>query len=180
VALHNLGLAVFLFDYRGYGRSHGRPTEDGLYQDGLAAYRYLTESLGVQPRQLVLFGRSLGAAVAGEVASKRAVAGVILESAFPSVKALAREYLWGFPAHWLLAARFNLAERLEKVRSPVLIIHGDRDDVVPFVMGQEVYQAARSPKAFYRVEGADHNNLYVVGGKAYFQRLKQFMEQVTS
>ena len=177
--LHKLGLSVFLFDYRGYGRSQGRPTEEGLYQDGIAAYRYLTEVQHIQPRQLVLFGRSLGAAVAGEVASQRAAAGLILESAFPSVEILGKEYLWGFPVHWLLAARFDLAARLQKVRMPVLVIHGDRDEIVPFTMGEQVFQAARSPKAFYRVDGADHNNLYVVGGKRYFRRLKQFIEEVT-
>ncbi|MEP6601128.1 MAG: alpha/beta fold hydrolase, partial [Nitrospirota bacterium] len=80
VELHNLGLAVFLFDYRGYGRSRGRPSEDGLYQDGLAAYAHLSETRGIDPRQIVLFGRSLGAAVAGDVASRRSAAGLILES----------------------------------------------------------------------------------------------------
>jgi uncharacterized protein len=125
-----------------------------------------------------VFGRSLGAAVAGEVASRGAAAGLILESAFPSVEALAKQYMWGLPAHWLLAARFDLAARLEKVRMPVLVIHGDRDDVVPFTMGEQVFQSARSPKSFYRVEGADHNRLYVIGGKTYFNRLKRFVDEV--
>jgi fermentation-respiration switch protein FrsA (DUF1100 family) len=178
IELHDLGLSVFLFDYRGYGRSAGRPTEAGLYQDGLAAYHYLVDVRKVSPKQLVVFGRSLGAAVAGEVASREAAAGLILESAFPSVQALAKEYIWGLPAHWLLAARFDLAARLQKVRMPVLVIHGDRDEIVPFRMGQQVFQAARLPKTFYRVEGADHNSLYVIGGKPYFARLKEFVNEV--
>jgi fermentation-respiration switch protein FrsA (DUF1100 family) len=176
--LHDLGLSVFLFDYRGYGRSAGRPTEAGLYQDGMAAYHYLVSVRKVPPRQLVVFGRSLGAAVAGDVASREAAAGLILESAFPSVQALAKQYLWGLPAHWLLAARFDLAARLQNVRMPVLVIHGDRDDIVPFAMGEQVFQSAPSPKSFYRVNGADHNQLYVIGGKSYFHRLKQFVDSV--
>lgn len=176
--LHNIGLAVFLFDYRGYGRSRGRPSEDGLYQDALAAYRHLTETRGIEPRQIVIFGRSLGAAIAGELASRSSAAGLILESAFPSIRALAKNYTWGFPAHWLLAARFNLAERLPKVHMPVLVIHGDRDAIVPIEYGEQVYEAARPPKAFYRVEGADHNNLYVIGGKPYFRRLREFVHEV--
>jgi len=176
--LHDIGISVFLFDYRGYGRSRGRPSENGLYEDALAAYAYLLESRGTDPRRIVLFGRSLGAAVAGEVASKRSAAGLILESSFPSVAALAKDYMWGLPAHWFLAARFNLAERLKKVRIPVLVIHGDRDQIVPIEFGEQVFEAARSPKVFYRVEGADHNDLYEVGGKPYFRRLQQFAEEV--
>jgi len=179
VELHSLGLAVFLFDYRGYGRSRGRPSEDGLYQDALAAYAHLSETRRIDPRQIVLFGRSLGAAVAGDVASRRSAAGLILESAFPSIPALAKNYMWGLPAYWLLAARYNLSDRLDKVRIPVLVIHGDRDHIVPIELGEQVFEAAHSPKAFYRVEGADHNTLYVTGGKPYFRRLKQFVEEVT-
>ena len=179
VELHNLGLAVFLFDYRGYGRSRGRPSEDGLYQDALAAYAHVSETRRIDPRQIVLFGRSLGAAVAGDVASRRPAAGLILESAFPSIPALAKSYMWGLPAYWLLAARYNLSDRLDKIRIPVLVIHGDRDHIVPIELGEQVFEAAHSPKAFYRVEGADHNTLYVTGGKPYFRRLKQFVEDVT-
>jgi fermentation-respiration switch protein FrsA (DUF1100 family) len=176
--LHHIGLAVFLFDYRGYGRSRGRPSEDGLYQDALAAYAHLTETRGIEPRQVVLFGRSLGAAVAGDLASRRSAAGLILESAFPSIPDLAKKYTWGFPAHWLLAARFSLVERLPKVHMPVLVIHGDRDQIVPIEFGEQVFDAARSPKVFYRVEGADHNDLYMIGGQPYFRRLKQFANEV--
>jgi hypothetical protein len=176
--LHHSGLAVFLFDYRGYGRSGGRPSEEGLYQDALAAYGHLTETRGVEPRRIVIFGRSLGSAVAGDLASRRPAAGLILESAFPSIRHLAKAYLWGLPAHWFLTAQFNLAERLPKIHMPVLVIHGDRDQTVPLSFGEQVFEAARPPKAFYRVEGADHNNLYVVGGERYFRRLKQFADDV--
>lgn len=178
VELHRLGLSVFLFDYRGYGRSAGRPSEDGLYQDAVAAYAYLIEGRRFPPERIVLFGRSLGAAVAGEVASRLPAAGLILESAFPSVEALARAHNMGLPAHWLLEARYNLADRVRDVRMPVLVVHGDRDDIVPLAMGKQVFEAANAPKALYVVPGANHNDTYLVGGKAYFQRLRRFIEEL--
>lgn len=174
--LYRLGLSVFLFDYRGYGRSAGKPSEDGLYQDALAAHAYLTNRRGVRPERLILFGRSLGAAVAGTVAGQRPAAGLILESPFPSVAAMARAHYAGLPMHWLLSGRFPLNERLQRVSMPVLVIHGDRDDIVPIALGREVFDAAREPKSFFVIEGADHNTTYQVGGRAYFQRLKQFIQ----
>jgi len=103
-ALHRMGLSVLLFDYRGYGRSEGMPSEPGLYQDALAAYEVLITTKQVPPERVVLFGRSLGAAVAGTLASQRPAAGLILESAFPSVAALARFHYWGLPMDWLVSA----------------------------------------------------------------------------
>ena len=179
VELHNIGLAVFLFDYRGYGRSRGRPSEKGLYEDALAAYAHLVDDRGIDPGQIVLFGRSLGAAVAGDLASRRKAAGLILESAFPSIAAVAKDSVWGLPGHWLLAARFNLSERMPRIGMPVLIIHGDRDQIITMKFGEQVFAAALPPKEFYRVDGADHNNLYSIGGIAYFRRLRQFVQQVT-
>ncbi|HYL80527.1 MAG TPA: alpha/beta hydrolase [Candidatus Acidoferrum sp.] len=178
--LHRIGLSVFLFDYRGYGRSSGRPSEAGLYRDATAAYAHVAETRRIPPGRIVLFGRSLGAAIAGDLGSRRPAAGLILESAFPSVEALARAYYFGFPGHWFVAARFPLADRLKEIRMPVLVVHGDRDEVVPFELGRQVFEAAHEPKSFYAVPGADHNNLYAVGGAAYFRRLKQFVLGVLS
>jgi len=178
VELYRLGLSVFIFDYRGYGRSSGTPSEEGLYADALAAYLYVTERRRVAPQRLVLFGRSLGAAVAGDVASRRPAAGLILESPFPSVEAVARHYYGGLPLHWLLGARFNLTDRLKRVSLPLLVVHGDRDSVIPIELGKQVFAAANEPKSFYSVSGADHNDLYQVGGNAYFQRLRQFVQDV--
>jgi fermentation-respiration switch protein FrsA (DUF1100 family) len=177
-SLYRIGLSVFLFDYRGYGRSAGSPSEPGLYQDALAAYDYLTRTKQVPSERIVLFGRSLGAAVAGLVASQRQAAGLILESAFPSVEALARFHYGGLPAHWLVSAEFNLADRLREIHRPVLVIHGDRDRTVPLQMGQMVFDAARPPKDWYVVHGADHNDLIYIGRAPYFERVRQFVKEV--
>ncbi|MGH7232776.1 MAG: alpha/beta hydrolase [Nitrospiraceae bacterium] len=175
--LYRAGLSVFLFDYRGYGRSEGMPSEEGLYQDAFAAYGYLARTRGIRSDHLVLFGRSLGAAVAGTVASQRPAAGLILESPFPSVESVAKA-TFGVPAHWLLQSRFRLIDRLRDIRVAILVIHGDRDDIIPIGLGRQVFDAAPSPKSFYVVQGADHNNTHIVGGKPYLLRFRSFVEEV--
>ena len=174
-ALYQIGLSVFLFDYRGYGRSQGSPSEPGLYQDAVGAHECLVRTKRVPPERIVIFGRSLGGAVAGTLASQRPPAGLILESTFPSVDALARFHYWGLPADWFVNAQFNLADRLGEVHRPVLVIHGDRDRTVPLQMGQQVFDAAHPPKDLYIVHGADHNDLVAVGGAPYFKRLGRFV-----
>ncbi len=173
-----VGLSVFLFDYRGYGRSQGRPSEEGLYRDALAAYRFLVTAKGVAPKRLVLFGRSLGAAVAGEVAARQPAAGLILESAFPSIEAVAKAHYGGLPVHWLLGADYRVLDRLPYLTLPKLIVHGDRDEIVPLALGRQVFEAAREPKQFYLVTGADHNDVPFVGGRPYFLALKAFIASV--
>ncbi|MCX5722785.1 MAG: alpha/beta hydrolase [Nitrospirae bacterium] len=176
--LSQLGLSVFLFDYRGYGRSQGKPSEEGLYQDALGAYDYLTRTRMIRPERLVLFGRSLGAAVAGELASQKPAAGLILESAFPSIEAVAKFHYGGLPVHRLLGADFSLIDRLPQLSLPKLIIHGDKDDIIPLELGRQIFEAAKPPKSFYLIEGADHNNTYQIGGAAYFQRWIEFVHTV--
>lgn len=177
--LFRLGLSVFLFDYRGYGRSHGQPSEAGLYKDALAAHAYLSTVRKIVPKRLIVFGRSLGATVAGHLVSQRPAAGLILESSFPSVEHMARTHYFGLPAHWLIQARFDLASHLKKVNVPLLVIHGDRDRIVPIELGKEVYEKARAPKDFYLVSGAGHNDVTMVGGRQYFKRIKDFVALVT-
>ena len=176
--LYRQGLSVFLFDYRGYGRSQGlRPSEDGLYRDALGAYDFLTRTMMIRPEQIVLFGRSLGAAVAADLAARKAAAALILESAFPSVEAVARFHYGGLPVHWLLGAEFRLIDLLPRLSLPKLIIHGDKDDIIPIKFGLQVYEAAKPPKEWYVIQGADHNNTYQVGGGAYFRRLAEFIRK---
>ena len=116
--------------------------------------------------------------MAAELAVRRPVSGLILESPFPSVPAVVNVYYGRAPLHWLLSARYDLVARLKQIHVPLLVIHGDHDRIIPFGLGQRVYEAGNEPKAFYRVEGADHNDVYLVGGDAYFQRVIGFVRQV--
>jgi fermentation-respiration switch protein FrsA (DUF1100 family) len=175
--LCRLGLSVFLFDYRGYGRSQGRPSEDGLYQDAIGAYDYLTRVRQIRPERIVIFGRSLGAAVAADLASMKPAAGLILESPFPSIAAVARHHYGGMPVHWLLGAEFKLIDRLPQLSLPKLVIHGDQDDIIPIEFGRQVFEAAKPPKQWYAIAGADHNNTYQVGGRVYFRQFADFIRR---
>ncbi|HMU53984.1 MAG TPA: alpha/beta hydrolase [Nitrospira sp.] len=178
--LDNLGrlfksaFSVFVFDYRGYGRSQGRPSEEGLYLDAIGAYDYLTRTRMIRPERLILFGRSLGAAVAGDLASQKPAAGLVLESSFPSIEAVAKVHYGGLPLHWLLGAEFRLIDRLPNLSLPKLIIHGDQDDIIPLALGRRVFDGSLPPKSFYVIASAGHNDTYVVGGSVYFGRFAEF------
>lgn len=178
-ALHRHGISVFIFDYRGYGRSAGVPSEAGFYRDAAAAYDALTERYQVAPQQLVLFGESLGSAVAADLATQRQAAGLILEAPFSSVTEMFKAARVPRVLRPLIRARYELVKRMPRVRMPVLVIHGDRDDIVPTALGRQVFEAAASPKELYLVPRAGHNDLVAVGGEAYCQRLSDFVVQVT-
>jgi fermentation-respiration switch protein FrsA (DUF1100 family) len=168
-------LRVFIFDYRGYGRSRGRPSEKGIYQDGLAAYDFLNINKKIAPKLIVPFGRSLGASVAVEIALQREVPSLITESAFTSTKEMARTIPLFMPFSFIAPRRFDNLEKITRVRVPKLIIHGEQDEIVPFYMGQRLYEAAGSKKYFLPIKGAGHNDTYVVGGGAYFETLAGFI-----
>ena len=175
--LYRAGLSVFIFDYRGYGLSEGSPSEEGFYRDARAAYRHLVESRQVPTQRLILFGRSIGAAVAGNLAVSSSAAGLILEGAFPSVEAVAKHYYYGLPLHWLISSRFPLIDQMAQVRMPVLAIHGEQDDIIPIELGRKVYDAAPEPKSWYPVPGAGHNDCPFIGGKEYLARVNSFIVQ---
>ena len=170
------GFGVFLFDYRGYGRSTGRPSEQGIYQDGRAAYAYLVNGRKIPADRIVLFGRSLGAAVAVEVALNHPVRCVILESAFTSTRAMARHMGPFALLSPVLPAHFNNLEKIPRLEGPKLLVHGTADEIVPFSMGRALFEAAREPKTFLPLKGAGHNDTYVVGGERYFQALVEFAQ----
>ncbi len=182
VLLHEeVGASVFLFDYRGYGLSEGSPSEDGLYLDAEAAFEYMkSRSLGEYGNQpdTVFYGRSLGAAVAVELAIRYPSRAVILESPFPSIKAMVKNAYPFLPSGLLVSmfeARFESDSKIDRVRSPLMVIHGDSDTVVPASLGKELYERAVHPKRFYLISGADHNDTYLVGGKSYFQEFRDFI-----
>ena len=178
--LHRAGLSSFIFDYRGYGQSGGRPSEAGLTRDAKAAYEWLTIERRVPPSRLVLFGQSLGAAVAGALAVERPATGLILETPFSSIKDMVRVYYGPLPLERLLEARYDLVGRLPRLRMPLLVIHGDEDEIVPLALGRKVYEAAPQPKEFYQLAGGGHNDLFVVGAAVYGRRIAEFARRVTS
>jgi fermentation-respiration switch protein FrsA (DUF1100 family) len=175
--LHDdLGVNVFLFDYRGYGRSGGTPSEEGTYRDGEAALAYVLSRPDVDPQRIVYFGRSLGAGVAVELAIRRPPRALILESPVPSVAELARHHYPFLPVAGLVRTKYDSLSKIGNVRVPLLVLHGDRDEIVPFDGGRRLFEAANEPKRFYTIEGAGHNDTYLVGGKEYFRALREFVE----
>ena len=174
-----LGVNIMIIDYRGYGRSKGKPSEVGLYQDAEAAIEHLGSQRGVDPeRELVLFGRSLGAGVAVEMAVRHRVRAVILESGFTSVRDMAQRAFPFLPMGLLIhavEARYDTISKIGNVNAPVMVLHGDRDEIVPFELGEELFEAASDPKTFYRIQGAGHNDTYHVGGEPYFEALRGFV-----
>jgi fermentation-respiration switch protein FrsA (DUF1100 family) len=154
-ALTARGLGVLAYDYRGYGRSEGSPGETGVYLDGAAAFDDLV-ARGTDPGTIVCFGESLGGAVSIEVATRRACRAVIAISTFTRLADDARRH-YG-PLGSLAGNRFDSLARLPRVAAPVLIAHGDQDEIVPFELGERLFGAAAEPKRFIRIAGADHND----------------------
>ena len=177
--LHDeLGVSVFLFDYRGYGRSQGTPSEEGIYRDAEAALAYLDSREDIDPERIVFFGRSLGAGVAVELATRYCPYGLILESPFPSIRYMARRAYPFLPVWPFLRTRYDSLAKIGKVQAPVLVLHGDRDDIVPLEGATRLFQKANEPKEFYTIRGAGHNDTYVVGSKEYFSALRHFVENL--
>lgn len=175
----SLGVSSLLFDYRGYGKSEGNPSEEGLYRDADAAFRWLTDVKRIDPGAIVLYGHSLGTAVAVDLALRlRGASGpLVLESPFTSAAGLAREIYFGLPVGLVMSVRLDNMGRVGEVTVPVLVIHGERDSVIPFGMGKKVYEAAPEPKAFLPVAGGDHSDCYVVGGEGYWSAWKRLLDQ---
>ena len=173
---HRLGLDVFIFDYRGYGQSEGKPSERGTYNDAAAAWRYLIEERQVDPGEIIIFGRSLGGAIASWLAQSYPPGGLILESTFTSVPdVVAKQYPY-LPVRLLLRFRYNTAEHLGKVNSPVLIIHSRDDEVLPFNQGKRLFEIAKEPKEFLEITGA-HNEGFITSGKRYEEGLNTFISE---
>ena len=161
-----LGVGTLLFDYRGYGASDGTPSEVGTYRDARAFRAWLRARTPGEPL-VVYFGRSLGAAVAAQLAAEDPPAALVLETPFTSVRAMANGTLPG--AGYLFRTRYDTLGRVAEVRAPLLVLHGDADEVVPFHHGRAVFEAAREPKRFVRIPGAHHNDTYLVGGAPYWE-----------
>ncbi|OGC76865.1 MAG: hypothetical protein A2Z27_05965 [candidate division Zixibacteria bacterium RBG_16_50_21] len=170
-----LGTSVLLLDYRGYGKSTGKPSEKGIYEDALAGYKYLTDSLSIRPDNIILWGSSIGAAAALDLATKVKVRGLILEGGFTSAREMSQEILPYIPLHWFASYKFDNLAKIPDLQVPVLIIHAEEDEIVPWQMGKALYDKANQPKYFYTVEGAGHNDTFERGGEQYFQKVKEFI-----
>lgn len=171
---HRLGLNVLILDYRGYGRSAGRPSETGLYRDAKAAWNYLLRQRGIKAGDIVVFGRSLGGAVAARLAADVQPGALILESTFSSARDFVRE---SFPLlSWLIVRRFDFdnAAHLQTAHCPVLILHSPDDEIMPYALGQKLYQAAQPPKVFQELRG-DHNSGFLLSQPHYETALAAFL-----
>ena len=171
---------VFLFDYRGYGLSQGAPDEEGTYRDARAAHRYLSTARGVPPGNLIIFGESLGAAVALQLALEVPARGLVLESPFTSVGDMARGVVPVLPLGRLLRTKYDNLGKVGGLRMPLLVLHGDRDTTVPFAQGRRLFEAAPEPKSFFVIRGAGHNDTYLIGGDLYWQAWSDFLGELAN
>ncbi|MCF7921767.1 MAG: alpha/beta hydrolase [Candidatus Marinimicrobia bacterium] len=177
VALSRFHSNVLLIDYRGYGLSSGSPSENGIYTDGRAALNYLVNDLQVEPSTIFLYGRSLGSAVAVEVANDLPLAGLILVTPISSGKQVAEHAGYGSLAS-LIGTPFNNLEKLAGVNLPTLIIHGDRDEVLPLEMGQALQDVAPAGTRLIVVPGAGHNNIDMINRTKYYRDIDEFCTEV--
>ena len=182
---NELGLQVLIIDYRGYGRSSGRPSESGLYEDARAAWRWLREEQALPADDILLFGRSLGAAVAahlgGEQGETEPPRGIILESAFTSVPDLGARIYPFLPVRTLARYDYATEDLVADLRSPVLVIHSTQDDIVPFSHGEAIYKAVRegqAPSADFLEISGDHNSGFMTSGETYRNGLADWLERI--
>ena len=173
---HRLGFALLLLEYRGYGRSEGKPSEEGTYADARAAWRHLVTERGFPAERIVLVGESLGGAVAARLAAEQRPAALILASTFVSVPELAAELYPWLPARQLARYRYDTQEALTRVTCPVLIAHSREDDIVPFHHGERLFAAAREPKAFLELAGG-HNEGFLFSREEWAAQLGRFLNK---
>ncbi len=174
--LHDLNLNVLIFDYRGYGQSEGKPSEEGTYKDAKAAWLYLVRKKNIAPSNIIIHGRSLGGAVASHLAREVNPGGLILESSFTSVGDVARRMFPYFPIRLMIRFDYKTADNVAECRCPVLVIHSRDDKLISFEFGQALYDRAREPKSFLEITGS-HDDGYATSGPVYSGGLDRFIEE---
>ncbi len=174
---HDLGLNVFIFDYRGYGNSAGTIDEPGSYRDARAAWDYLAARHDIDPARIIIFGRSLGSAVAAELARHAPAAGIILESGFTSIPDLGQALYPFLPVRWLSRIKYPTKTYLQEISRPKLIIHSRDDEIIPFSHGRKNFETAPDPKSFLEISGG-HNDGFMASGRVYEAGLRIFIEAV--
>ncbi len=174
---HELNVNCFVFDYRGYGSSEGKPTEEGTYLDAGAAYNWLRENKKVAAHNIIIFGRSLGASIAAQLAGRVGPEGLIIESGFTSYADMGKKIYPYMPVRWFASFSYNTTEYLQKVHCPVLVVHSRTDELVPFEFGLELYEATNEPKKFVEITGG-HNDGFLTSGQIYTNNLREWLEFV--
>lgn len=178
-ALRDVGLNLLAFDYRGYGESGGKASEQGLYRDADAAYRYLREKLGVPASRIIVFGHSLGSAVAIDLVSRSPAAGLIVEGALTSTVNRGQELYPFIPVRLLARSRFSSIDKVAGIRIPKLFLHATRDEVIPVAHGRRLFQAAAEPKRFVELQGM-HSDAFAVDSARYFGSVAEFLRTIQS
>jgi fermentation-respiration switch protein FrsA (DUF1100 family) len=173
--LVGLRINVLLLDYRGYGKSEGLPSEEGLYADASAAWNYLTKARSMREDRIVIYGESLGGAVAVDLSSKVKPCGLIVQSSFTSIADMAREVM-PFAPRFIIRTKMDSLEKIARVSCPKLFVHSPADEIVPYKLGRRLFDAAPEPKSFYEIKGAPHNLAYEIGGAPYLDALKNFID----
>ena len=171
---HDLGLSVFIIDYRGYGESKGKTSEMGTYRDARAAWNYLVSTRGIGEKNIIIFGRSLGAAIAAQLAANIMPGAIILESAFSSAVEMARTVYWYLPVRLLARIHYPTASFVARVSCPVLVIHSKQDEIVPYEHGRQIFDAAPEPKQFLELRGG-HNDGFSVSQRDYVAGINDFL-----
>lgn len=170
---NDLRLSTLIFDYRGFGRSQGKVSEEGTYRDAEAVWRYLIEQ-NIPAEKIVVFGRSLGAAIAAYLSSRHTPGALIIETGFVSVPDLAAKLYPWLPARWLARFGYNTGAYLGGAGCPVLLVHSPDDEIVPFAQGRKLFELANEPKRFLQIRGG-HNDGFLVSGRAYIDGLDTFL-----
>jgi fermentation-respiration switch protein FrsA (DUF1100 family) len=176
---HTLGFATLIIDYRGYGKSSGSPSEAGTYLDADAAWRHATQVLGFKPQRIVVFGESLGGAVAAQLAATHRPGALVLASTFSSVPDLGAELYPLLPIRLLARIRYDTLERLARIDCPLLLIHSRDDDIIPYHHGRRLFEAARTPKQFIEMTGS-HNEGFVFAREDWVRQLDGFLAQAVA
>lgn len=173
------GYSVFIIDYRGFGKSEGTPHEKGTYLDAKAAYNYLMKNKLVPANKIIVYGESLGTAVAIDLAAKNIIGGLILEAPFTRIVDMAKVHFPFVPSRFLKTQYDNL-KKIPLVHTPILIIHGSDDEIVPFRLGQKLFEAAKEPKTFVEIPGGTHNEAFLLEGKKFWNAIFDFLENKNS
>ncbi|MEF9427051.1 MAG: alpha/beta hydrolase, partial [Candidatus Mariimomonas ferrooxydans] len=171
--LNRLNLDVMIFDYRGYGMSTGSPSENGLYLDAEAVFNYLVNEKAILPWEIIVYGESLGAAIAVDLAGKHDLGGIIIEGGFTSVSDMTKKILPFIPAV-IYASRYDALEKIKNIKSPKLIFHSVDDEIIPFEMGEKLFNEAAEPKEFVKIQGG-HNDAFLTSHEVYSEKIDSFI-----